>query len=166
VTLAYGLNLRQYTAVLSAFPLLDRVQPMLPGEPKSFVTRDLALLAFAREIGEEPPDLVDLLESAGIELPPPRHDLRAVDVRVDRYREIGAIPYRPTPKGGRPPTDPALIEAVTETLSDEPQTAETLAEVVEEDEKVVKKVVESLVKEGECFAQGRGRTRSYYVIEE
>lgn len=166
VATAYGLSLREYTAVLSTFPLLDRVEPMLPGEPKSFVTRDVALLAFSRETRSEPPDIVELLESAGIELPPPRHDARRLDVRVHRYREMGAIAYRPTPKGGHPPTDPALIEAVTAVLSEEPQTVETLSEVLEEDETTVKKVLESLVKEGECFAQGRGRPRSYYVIEE
>ena len=166
VARAYGLDVREYAAVLSSFPLLDKVQPMLPGEPKSFVTRDLALLLFAAEVGEQPPDIVDLLESAGIELPHPHKDFRRLDARVDHHRKIGAIPYRPTPKGGRPPTDPALLEAVLGVLNDEPQTAETIAEVVEEEGKVVKKVLESLVKAGECFAQGRGSTRSYYVIEE
>ena len=156
VARAYGLSLREYGATLSSFPLIDRAQPMLPGEPKSFVTRDFALLTYASELGEEPPDIVELLESAGIELPSPRRDLRRLDVRVERYREIGAIPYRPTPKGGRPPTDPALIEAVMEVLNEEPQTVETIAEVVEEKEIVVKRVLESLVKEGECFASGSG----------
>jgi hypothetical protein len=163
---AYELDLRKYTAVLSSFPLLDRAQPMLPGEPKSFVTRDLALLTFALRRGNKPPDIVELLESAGIELIRPRPDLRRLDIRVRRYRDLGAIPYRPNPKGARPPTDPALIEAVSEVLTDEPQTSETIAEVVEEEQTAVRKVLESLVKEGECFAQGRGRTRSYYVTEE
>ena len=167
VASAYELRIQQYAAMLSRVPAAGSVTGRcFPGEPKSFVTRDLALLAFAQELGEEPPDIVELLESAGIELPPPRHDLRRLDVRVDRYREIGAIPYRPTPRGGRPPTDPALIEVVTEALSDEPQTAAALAEVLEEDETLIKKVLRIARQGGECLAQGRGRTRSYYVIEE
>ena len=166
VAIAYGLTLREYAAVLSTFPLLDRVEPMLPGEPKSFVTRDLALLSFATEGGEQPPDVVEILQSAGIELPSPRDDLLRLDVRVARYREIGAIPYRPTPKGGRPPTDPALIEAVMVVLDEDPLTAETIADAVADEEATVKKVLDALVKNGECFGQGRGRSRSYYVIEE
>lgn len=166
VARAYGLSLREYVAVLSSFPLLDRAQPMLPGEPKSFVTRDLALLAYARHIGEKPPDIVDLLESAGIELPLPRDDLRRLDVRVAHYQELGAIPYRPTPRGGRPPTDPALIEAVQEALGEEPQTAEAIAEALEEEEASVKKVLKRLLADAECFAQGRGRNRAYYVLED
>jgi hypothetical protein len=43
---AYGLSLEQFAAVLSTFPNLDTVQPMLPGETKSFITLDLALLSF------------------------------------------------------------------------------------------------------------------------
>ena len=84
VARAYGLSLEQYAAVLSAFPNLDTIQPMLPGEPKSFVTRDLALLACCEHHGQEPGDVVQLLEAAGVELPLPRRDLRRLDVRVQR----------------------------------------------------------------------------------
>lgn len=163
---AYGLSLPQYAAILSSFPLLDRVEPMLPGEPKSFITRDLALLAFARRLGEESPDIVDLLEAAGIELPPPRDSYRRLDLRVAGARELGAVPYRPTPRGGRPPTDPALVADVLAALSDDPQTAETIADRVGDDESAVKRVLRDLVRDESCYASGRGRTRSYYVMEE
>ncbi len=40
----YGLGEEDFAYILSTFPLLDRDQPALPGEPKSFITRDQALL--------------------------------------------------------------------------------------------------------------------------
>lgn len=166
VALLFGLGLRELTAVLSAFPLLDRVQPMLAGEPKSFVTRDLVLLALAERLGRPAPDIVELLSEAGIELPPPTPDLRRLDTRVERYRELGAVPYRPTPKGGRPPTDPALIEAVLHAITEQPESADTIAELVDEEEPTVRKVLQQLVKDHVCLAQGRGKTRSYYLMED
>ena len=166
VALAYGLGIREYTAVLCSFPLLDRAQPMLPGEPKSFVTRDLALFTLACELGQRSCDIAEALNLAGIELPPPRSNLRRLDERVARYREMGAIPYRPTPKGGRPPTDPALIDAVTEVLSRSHRPPKLLPRFSRRTRRSIKKVLESLVKSDDCLAQGRGRTRSYYVIEE
>jgi hypothetical protein len=166
VARAYGLSHRQYAAILSTFPNLDRTQPMLPGEPKSFVTRDLALLAYDAHLGQEPADIVDLLEAAGVELPPPRSDLRRLDARVARYRDLGTVPYRPTPRGGRPPTDPELIEAVREFLSSEAQTAAEIAESLEEEERAVKVILDGFVRDGEAFAEGRGKKRGFYTIEE
>jgi hypothetical protein len=164
VTQAYGLTPHEYAAVLSTFPNLDTVQPMLPGEPKSFVTRDLALLTYLDLLGQERRDIVDLLDAAGVDLPSPHPDLRRLDVRVDRYRKLDAVPYRPTPRGGRPPTDPELIEAVQALLTDDAQTAADMAEALEEDEKAVKAVLEQLARDGEVYADGRGKRRRFYVV--
>ena len=163
---AYGVSLAQYTAILSTFPNLDRTQPMLPGEPKSFVTRDLALLAYCELLDQEPADIVELLDDAGVELPPPRTELRRLDARIARYRELDAIPYRPTPRGGRPPTDPELIEAVRDLLSEDAQSAGEIAEALEEEERAVKAILDGFVREGDAFAEGRGKKRRFYTIEE
>lgn len=166
VAIAYGLSAVQFAAVLSTFPNVDRSQPMLPGEPKCFVTRDLALLAYCQLAGTEPADVGKLLAEAGVALPAPTEARRRLDVRVDAYRELGAIPYRPTPRGGRTPTDPALIEAVAEVLSDEALAAAEVAELLDEDQALVTKVLKALVKEGLVFPEGRGRGVRYYMIEE
>jgi hypothetical protein len=166
VAVDYGLSLVQFTAVLSSFPNLDRTEPMLPGEPKSFVTRDLALLALCRRLGEDDAKVTELLEGAGVDLPPPRPDLVMLSDRVARARQLGAIPYRPSPKGGRTPTDPELVDAVRELLSDDGTTVTEFAEALEEDARVVKKVLEQLVDDDEAFASGRGKSRRYYVVAE
>ncbi|MHB1446203.1 MAG: N-6 DNA methylase [Acidimicrobiales bacterium] len=164
VALAYGLSLEQFCAVLSTFPNVDRSQPMLPGEPKSFVTRDLALLAYCRRTNQEPADVAELLTAVGVDLPEPRTDLRRLDARVEHARALGAVPYRPTPRGGRTPTDPELVGAVTELLVSAGQTATELAEALDEEEKLVAAVLKSLVGAGEAFAEGRGKNRRFYVI--
>jgi len=48
VAVAYGLNLRELELVLQDFPILDRGQPVLPGEAKSTITRDSVLAAMAK----------------------------------------------------------------------------------------------------------------------
>ena len=47
-----------------------------------------------------------------MDLPEPLPEYRNLDAPMAAYKELGAIPYRPTPRGSRPPTDPALVEAV------------------------------------------------------
>jgi DNA-binding MarR family transcriptional regulator len=89
-----------------------------------------------------------------------------LESRVARYRELGAVPYRPTPRGGRAPTDPELIESITSLLSSDAQTPAELAEALEEEPKTVKTILERLVKDGEAFAQGSGKGRRFYVIDE
>ena len=139
---------------------------MLPGEPKSFVTRDLALLAYAQRTAVEPLDIHALLESVGVNLPPPRPEFRRLDARVERYREIGAVPYRPTPRGARTPDDPELVDGVRELLAAEAQTAAALAEALDEDERIVKAIAERLTDtDALVYAEGRGANRRYYVIE-
>jgi hypothetical protein len=167
VALAYGLDIRQFAALLSTFPNLDRTQPMLPGEPKSFVTRDVALVAFCLRADIDPPDVDELLRSVGVRLPAPRDDLRRLDVRVERYRQLGAIPYRPTPRGGRTPDDPELVAAIRELLDTRAQTAGDLAELLDQDEAVVAQIAERLVREDpEVYVEGRGARRRYYLVEE
>jgi hypothetical protein len=166
VALAYGLSLEQLTAILCTFPNLDRSQPMLPGEPKSFVTRDLALLAYCNRTGQAPADITKLLEAIGVDLPEPRPDLRRLDARVTRARELGAVPYRPTPKGGRTPTDPELVAAVVDLLAETAQTAAELAEALEEDPTTVAALLKALVRDGDAWAEGRGVARRYYVIDD
>ena len=88
VAVAYGLSAVQYTAVLSTFPNLDRTQAMLSGEPKSFVTRDLALSAFLRATGVEAAPISELLERAGDVFENPRRkdeppvDLKALHAKI------------------------------------------------------------------------------------
>jgi len=166
VAQAYGLSLKQFAAVLCTFPNLDTVQPMLPGESKSFVTRDLALLAYCRSASQMPADVSVLLREIGVDLPQPHAEHRRLDVRVERYRELGAVPYRPTPRGGRRPTDPALIAEVQHLLTSDATGAEEMADGLCEDEKVVAAVLEELVRDGEAYAEGRGKRRRYYVISE
>jgi len=166
VALAYGLSLEQFAAVLSTFPNLDTVQPMLPGEPKSFVTRDLALLAYCEATGAEPADVAKLLAAVGVDLPEPRAEHRRLDDRVGKARQLGAVPYRPTPRGGRTPTDPELIEGVRELLTIEGQTAAELADALEEEERTVRSVLDRLVGDGDVVAQGRGARRRFYVLDE
>lgn len=165
VAIAYGLTLEQFVAALSTFPNVDTIQPMLPSEPKSFVTRDLALLAYCELTDQEPADISKLLREIGVDLPEPLTEYRLLDTRVTAYQELGAIPYRPTPRGGRPPTDPALIEAVQEALSSDAATASDIADMINEKEDSVRKVLEELRKGDEAYAEGRGKSKRYYVIE-
>jgi hypothetical protein len=50
---AYGLRYTDAQLVMQDFPLLDRGQVALPGEPRSTVTRDLVLDALARLEGDD-----------------------------------------------------------------------------------------------------------------
>ena len=166
VARSYALSLEQFAAVLCTFPNIDTIQPMLPGEPKSFVTRDLALLTYCQVTGTDPPDVSKLLRQIGVDLPEPRKEYRLLEARVAAARELGAIPYRPTPRGGKAPTDPALIDAVQDVLGADALTAAEVAELVEDEEKTVAVVLRGLEKQGFAFAEGKGKKRRYYVIED
>jgi hypothetical protein len=166
VAAAYQLSLPQYAAVLCTFPNIDRSQPMLPSEPKSFVTRDLALLTFCAREGVEPPDVGKLMCEIGVDLPDPKAEYRRLDDRVAAYRDLGAVPYRPTPRGAKTPTDPALIAEVEELLGADPMTVEEIAEALEQEEKTVRVVLKQLQKEGVAFREGSGKRARYYVVVE
>jgi hypothetical protein len=166
VAAAYRLSLPQYAAVLCTFPNLDRSQPMLPGEPKSFVTRDLALLTFCARQAVEPPDVGKLMGEIGVDLPDPKPEYRRVDDRVAAYRDLGAVPYRPTPRGAKTPTDPALIAEVEELLGTGPMTVGEIAEALEQEEKTIRAVLKQLQKEGVAFRESTGKRARYYVVVE
>jgi DNA-binding transcriptional ArsR family regulator len=166
VARAYGLSLEQYAAVLCNFPLLDRSEPMLPDEPKAFVTRDLALLTYCSQTGIKPPDVNKLMREIGVDLPDAARGLMYLDDRVERYQQLGAVPYRPTPKGGRPPTDPALVSEVLEALNSDPATVSDIADALEQDETTISAVVKTLQKEGLVYREGKGKSARYYVLED
>lgn len=166
VAVAYGLSLSQYAALLSTFPNLDRSQPMLANEPKSFVTRDLALRAFCDLTHVSYPNIAKLMREIGSGLPDPRPEYGDLGARLTAYRSMGAVPYRPTPRGGRTPTDPAVVEEILDLMSDDPLTADEMATAIGEDEAVVAAILKSLRKSGEIYSEGRGKTMRYYLVEE
>jgi hypothetical protein len=94
----YGISEHDYAYILNTFPLLDRDQPALAGEERSFITRDLALLAFFQRKGKAPPtDIVSFFAEAGIDLRQrtgPIIDL-AERVRI-ALEDLGAVAYQPT----------------------------------------------------------------------
>src|SRR5262249_10653154 len=94
----YGLSEEDFTYVLSTFPLLDRDQPALPGEPKSFITRDQALLALFTLRAKEPPaDIVTFFAHAGVDIRAPTGTIRDLRERVRVAREeLGAVAYVPS----------------------------------------------------------------------
>lgn len=166
VALAYGLDLPMFAHVLTAFPNLDMSQPMLPGEPKSTVTRDIAIQAFCEVTGCERPDMAKLMRQVGSGLPDPKPEYRDLDDRVRAHREVGALPYRPTPKGARAPTDASLIADVFAALSDDAQSGEEIAEALGEDVELVTKILKDLKKSGDVYVEGRGRNARYYLVGE
>jgi hypothetical protein len=139
---------------------------MLPGEPKSFVTRDLALLAYCQYEGIEPPEVPKLMREIGVDLPDPKPGFRRLDARVAAYRELGAVPYRPTPRGGKTPTDPALIAEVEGLLGTDPMTVEEIVGALEQEEKTIRAVLKQLQKEGVAYREGTGKRARYYVVVE
>jgi biotin operon repressor len=164
VAKAYELTLPEYAAALLSFPNLDLSQPMLPGEPKCFVTRDLAIRSFCDLAKCDEPDVAKLMREIGSGLPDPRPEFRDLDARLSAYAEMGAVPYRPTPKGGRIPTDPSLIEEVLAALSDDAQSGEEIAEALGEDGELVSKILKDLRKSGDVYVEGRGKSARYYVV--
>jgi uncharacterized protein (DUF433 family) len=136
----YGLSVQEFAYILTTFPLLDRDHPPLPGdliirwgakgrakpEPRSYITRDLALLIFMRRKGATPPkDLVGFYrEEVEIDLEAEQSPfrlgpIRDLEVRVEEATRRGAIAYVPSrarrfdPAGPyRPPDLPANWEDV------------------------------------------------------
>lgn len=97
----YRLSSKDFAHVLGWFRLLDQDQPPLPGEPKSFITRDLALLEYLRLLGEAPPDdVVAFFGEAGVDLAPLTGEVRGLVERVRLATEQGAVAYVPSSRGG------------------------------------------------------------------
>ncbi len=99
-------------------------------------------------------------------LPEPKPEYRKVDHRVAAYRDLGAVPYRPTPRGAKTPTDPALIAEVEELLGADSMTVEEIAEALEQEERTIRTVLKQLQREGVAFREGSGKRARYYVVEE
>ncbi|HTV72466.1 MAG TPA: DNA methyltransferase, partial [Candidatus Acidoferrales bacterium] len=72
VALGYRLSYADFAHVLDSFPLIDRGEPVLEGETKSTITRDLILAAYCRQSGTHDPEHTD---------------------RADAARAIGALGY-------------------------------------------------------------------------
>ncbi len=138
---AYRLSVPEYARVLASFPLLDRSQPPLSGDlfvtdcdepprdkrgpeheetpwgwverkPRSFITRDLALLTYMRRKGYAPPQRLDTFfaDEVGLDPQGPLSRFRIGEHRdlVDRVhlaRQLGAVPYLPTGRGTSAPTE-------------------------------------------------------------
>jgi hypothetical protein len=150
---AYGLSVSDYARILTGFPLLDRDQPPLPGDafvtesegeprgergvaweetpfgtyerkPRSFITRDLALLTYMRRVGFAPPERLDLFyrDVVGIDPEGPLARFRIgenkdlID-RVEEARRAGAVPYMPSGRGG--PGEAEAADDDAEAPSDE-----------------------------------------------
>src|SRR5579883_854383 len=114
----YCLSPAEFAYILTTFPLLDRDQPPLPGDfyirwnkqgkpkpgPRSFVTRDTALLAYFRHLGVAPPaDLaVWYRDEVGVNMiddencPYRMGPIRGLKARVEEYHRRGAIAYIPS----------------------------------------------------------------------
>ena len=105
-----------------------------------------------REIGSGPPD--------------PRPEYRELAARLDAYKELGAVPYRPTPKGARVPTDPSHIADVRAMLSGDAQSSEGIAEALGEDEEPVAKILKELKESGDVYVERRGEGARDYVISD
>ena len=114
----YDLSPAEFGYILTTFPLLDRDQPPLPDdffvrwnkqgkpklEPRSYVTRDTALLAYFRHRGIAPPDdlavwyrdevAVNMIddESCPFRMGP----IRNLEQRVAEAHRRGAIAYIPS----------------------------------------------------------------------
>lgn len=134
----YGLSAEEYAYLLTSFPLLDRGQPMLPGDgfvteggegsqgrpeekgitwdeteegiceivPRSFVTRDVALLHMIRRKGQPIPQDIEAFyrDRAGLDPRSPLSrfrvgEIKDLEARVLRYRELGAVAYMPSARG-------------------------------------------------------------------
>ncbi len=118
VATLYDLSPAEFGYVLTTFPLLDRDQPSLPGdmfvrwnkqgkpreEPRSYVTRDTALLAYFQHCHRQPP--TDLggwyRDEVGVNMiddeycPYRMGSVRNLEERVAQYHRCGAIAYVPS----------------------------------------------------------------------
>jgi hypothetical protein len=114
----YDLSPVEFAYILTTFPLLDRDQPPLPDdffvrwnkqgrpklEPRSYVTRDTALLAYFRHRGIAPPEDLAVWYHDEVKVnmideefcPFRMGPIRNLEQRVAEYRRLGAIAYIPS----------------------------------------------------------------------
>ncbi len=114
----YNLSTIEFAYILTTFPLLDRDQPPLPEdffvrwnkqgkpklEPRSYVTRDTALLAYFRHRGIAPPEDLAVWYRDEVKVnmiddefcPFRMGPIRNLEQRVAEYSRLGAIAYIPS----------------------------------------------------------------------
>jgi len=132
----YDLSPGEFGYILTTFPLLDRDQPPLPDdlfvrwnkqgkpklEPRSYVTRDTALLAYFRQRDIAPPvdlavwyrDEVQVNMIDDETCPYRMGPLRNLEARVAEYHRRGAIAYIPSKAKKWDPNGP--YQPVTEAI--------------------------------------------------
>jgi hypothetical protein len=107
----YELPVEEFAYILTTFPLLDRSQPALPGDvsvrrsnkgeqakPRSYITRDTALLEYCRYKGVAPPDnIVAFYAGIDVDISRQTGPIRNLEERVAEATRLGAIAYVPTP---------------------------------------------------------------------
>ena len=113
----YGLSEEEFAYILSTFPLLDRDQPALPGDkdekgaPRSYITRDMALLELFKLRGKEPPaDIVTFFAAAGVDIAGRTGSLSGLRERVEAALALGAVAYVPSGRGGKGEEAEELVE--------------------------------------------------------
>ena len=104
----YGLSEEDFAYILTTFPLLDRDQPALAGDvddkgqPRSYITRDMALLELFKLRGKQPPaDIVAFFAASGADISGITGPLRDLRERVDAALALGAVAYVPSGRGGK-----------------------------------------------------------------
>ncbi len=86
----YGLSEEDFVYFLTIFPILDRDWPALPGEPKSFITRDLALLELFKRRGKPTSeDIVPFFAAAGADISCVTGPVRNLAERVAQAQALG-----------------------------------------------------------------------------
>jgi uncharacterized protein (DUF433 family) len=118
----YGLTAHEYARILTTFPLLDQEQPPLPGDifirvtnkgekvmPRSYFTRDLALLAYCELMNEAPPtNIVAFFTEAGVDIDRQTGPIRDLRERVEEATRRGAVAYIPSTRKSWLPAGPFL----------------------------------------------------------
>ncbi len=104
----YGLSEEDFAYILSTFPLLDRGQPALVGDvdekgaPRSYITRDTALLELFKLRGKAPPaDIVAFFATAGADIARLTGPTRGLAERVAAALALGAAGYVPGGRAGK-----------------------------------------------------------------
>ena len=101
------LNQGAFFSPYHLFDLLDRNQPALPRERKSFITRDLALLALFKLRGKTPSaDVVECFAAAGADVSGITGPIRDLEQRLVEATRVGAVAYIPSGRGGEVEVEP------------------------------------------------------------
>jgi hypothetical protein len=97
----YEFSEHEFAYVLFSYKSIDRDQSPLPGELKSTITRDLALLELFKLRGKIPPyDIVPFFAEAGVDISEITGPVRGLEERVEQALALGAVAYVPSGRGG------------------------------------------------------------------